>query len=126
MRRTSRIPQLVLLGLACVCGTSSSPQTALGQKPAQPAPKKDYELRIIGVGNMFQGIRFKVSTGQSWQLAGDKYEKVAETGPVPPGDFDVTLITDDTNWMGFRIDRRTGATWLLRDKRWVKFKEPEE
>jgi len=126
VRQTFLIPGLVLLGVVCICGVLSMPPAALGQKPAPQPPKNDYELRIIRVGKTFQGVRFKVSTGQSWTLAGDKFEKVAESGPVPPGDYDIQLITDDMNWMGFRIDRRTGATWALRDQRWVKFKEPEE
>jgi hypothetical protein len=78
------------------------------------------------VGNTFQGIRFKVGTGESWTMATDRFEKVPETGPVPPGHYDINLVTDDSNWIAFRIDRRSGATWLLRGNKWLQVKEPEE
>jgi hypothetical protein len=125
MRRPILIGLLVLLGAALAAPLR---QPAAAQKgEAAPAQKRaDYELRIIRVGNTFQGVRFKVSSGEAWLMAGSKYEKIPETGPIPAGDYDIALITDDTNWMAFRIDRLTGATWQLRNNKWNKVKEPEE
>jgi hypothetical protein len=92
----------------------------------QPADKDRYELRVIRVGNTFQGLRFKTQSGESWQLVVDKYEKIPETGPVAAGDFEITLVTDDNDWTAFRIDRKSGVTWQLKNRKWVKFKEPGE
>jgi hypothetical protein len=116
-----------LVGLLAAWAWASIPEAVAAQKQEMPAAqKKGYELRIIRVGNTFQGIRFNVRTGESWTLSGDRFEKLPETTPVPAGEYEVTLITDDTNWMAFRIDRRTGATWQMRGNRWVQFKEPND
>lgn len=119
---------LACLLVAFAFALASVPQAAVAQKPeVAPAPKrKDYELRIIRVGNTFQSIRFKVSTGESWTMEGDKYTKIPETAPIPAGEYEITLITDDTNWMAFRIDRVTGATWQMRGNKWNKVKEPDD
>ena len=45
---------LLVLGLACAWGVTAPGQSALGQKPEPQAHKKEYELRIIRVGNMFR------------------------------------------------------------------------
>jgi hypothetical protein len=127
MRRTFPTRVLVLLGVAWACAGALLPRQAAAQKPEVPAgPKRaDHELRIIRVGNTFQGVRFQVRTGEAWAMEGQKYKKLDETGPVPDGNYDVTLIADDKNWMAFRIDRLTGATWQLRNNKWAKLKEPE-
>ncbi|MCI0461030.1 MAG: hypothetical protein L0Z62_29125 [Gemmataceae bacterium] len=120
--------RLFLAGLlVLVVPYAWGPSPILAQKQEGPAAAKprEYELKIVRVGNTFQGLRYKVRTGESWMLSGDRYEKVPETTPVPAGDYEVTLITDDTNWMAFRIDRVSGATWQLRGNRWVRFKEPD-
>jgi len=129
MHHTFLIGLLVLLGIACACAIGPVQQPAFAQKKTDPQPdgkRKDYELRIIRVGNTFQGVRFKVSSGESWVMEGDKYEKIPEAAPVPAGEYDITLVTDDTNWMAFRIDRLSGATWQLRNNKWMKVKEPED
>jgi hypothetical protein len=127
MRRMLLSGLVVLVGVAWI-GRAPLPQTARAEAadPA-PAPKKpEYELRIIRVGNTFQGVRFKVGTGESWYIDREKYVAIAETGPVAAGDFDVTLVTDDTNWMAFRIDRVSGATWQMRNNKWNKVKEADD
>src|SRR3954447_243647 len=91
----------------------------------KPAPRKEYELRVIRVGSAFQSLRWKVATGETWLIAGDRYEKLPEATQLPPGDYDVTLITDDMNWMAFRINRTSGATWQLRNRKWALVKEAE-
>jgi hypothetical protein len=125
MNRTIVMGLLVLLTAACAWGILPLQPLAIAQDP-KPAPtqKKDYELRIIRMGNTFQAVRFKPATGESWTMKGDSYEKIPETGPVPAGDYDIILVTDDTNWMAFRIDGRTGATWQLRGNRWNRVTEP--
>jgi hypothetical protein len=90
-----------------------------------PQPKGKFELRMIRVGKTFQAIRFNVTTGETWRMVGDKYEKVPETDAIPAGDYDVTLVTDDTEWMAFRIDRVSGTTWQMRGEKWHKVKEPD-
>jgi hypothetical protein len=92
----------------------------------RPAPKKDFELKIIRVQNTFQAIRLKNSTGETWLISKDHFERIPEAGVLPAGAYDVQLITDDANWMAFRIERITGATWQLRGNRWIKIKEGEE
>ena len=121
MRRT-----LLVLLIASAAPFAGAAQPA--QKPAgAPAAKgKEYELRLVRVGNTFQSVRFKVRSGEAWTMNGDRYTKIPETGPVPAGDYDVTLVTDDTNWMAFRIDRVSGTTWQLRNNKWVPVKEPDE
>jgi hypothetical protein len=122
MRSMNCVGILVLLGLAGIGGPARADKA-----DAPPATKtRDYELRIIRVGNTFQGVRFKVSTGESWSMEGDKWTAIPETGQVAAGDFDVTLVTDDTNWMAFRIDRLSGAAWQLRGNKWRKVKEPDD
>jgi hypothetical protein len=121
MRCTSLV---CLLAAVCAWGAWPLRPTAAADKP-DPPKRGEYELRIIRVGNTFQGVRFKSTTGESWVMIADKYEKVPDDD-LPAGDYDVTLVTDDTNWMAFRIDRRTGATWQLRDGKWMKVKEPDK
>jgi hypothetical protein len=118
MRRLLLVVLFLLAGMA----SAAPPEKA---DPA-PAKGKRHELRLIRVGNTFQSIRFNVSTGEAWTIAGDKFEKVPETTPVPAGDYDVTLVTDDTNWMAFRIERVSGSTWQMRGNKWLKIKEPEQ
>lgn len=112
--------------LAGLCLGDTAAPSAHGQKQGQSLDKDRHELRVIRVGKTFQGLRFKVSTGESWQLVVDKYEKIAETGPIPPGDYDITLVTDDSDWTAFRMERNSGFTWQLKNRKWVKFKEPGE
>jgi hypothetical protein len=124
MRRTILIVFSALVGIACAGGAPL--HRAAAADPAPAAKKGDYEFRLIRVGNTFQGVRFKVATGESWYIDRDKYVAIAEAGPVATGDFDITLVTDDTNWMAFRIDRLSGATWQMRGNKWIKVKEPDE
>src|SRR5262245_61548436 len=127
MHRIFRIGIVLILGAVCASVMAPGPQCALAQKaePGGEQKRKDYELRTIRVGKTFQGVRFKISTGESWIIDGDEYTKIPEAA-IPAGEYDVTLITDDSNWMAFRIDRLTGTTWLLRNNKWVKVKEPAE
>ena len=116
---------VVVFALAVV----SLKPVALAQKKPDPQPvekTKGFELRIIRLGNSFQAIRFNVSTGESWVMAGEKYDKIPETGPVPVGNYEVIMVADDANWMAFRIDRQSGTTWQLRGNKWLKLKEPGE
>jgi hypothetical protein len=127
MSRKCLIRLLVIVAVLCMWGTTPLSRPAAAQKPETPPAQKkgnDYELRIVRVGNTFQGIRFMVSTGESWTMVLDRFEKVPETGPVPAGSYDITLVTDDKEWMAFRIDRNSGATWHMRGNKWHKVKEP--
>jgi hypothetical protein len=90
-------------------------------KPAKPA--KGYELRIVTVGKVYQAIRFKPATGESWQLLGGRWKKLEEAAPPPAGDYDVLLIPADP-LLALRLDRATGATWLIRGGKWTPIKEP--
>jgi hypothetical protein len=125
MRHSLPIYRFVFLGLACPWGLVLLAEPTPAQDGKAPAEDRTYELRLIRVGNTFHAIRFKVATGESWVMNGDKYDKVPETGPVPPGNYDIRLITDDKNWMAFRIDRRSGLTWQMQGDKWKKVKEPD-
>jgi hypothetical protein len=110
---------ILLLSIGSVVAAEPAPA-------AGAAPKKNFELKIIRVQNTFQAIRLKSSTGETWLVSKDHFERIPETGVLPAGAYDVQLITDDTNWMAFRIERVSGATWQLRGNRWIKIKEGEE
>jgi hypothetical protein len=103
------------------------PATALkADPPPAKVKEKEYDLRVIRLGKGLAAIRYKVATGETWGLSGEKYDKLPESGVVPAGDYEVTLLTtDDTNFLAWRIDRQSGATWQLTDGKWVKVKEPE-
>src|SRR5262245_41813869 len=77
----------------------------------KPAPAKGYELRIVAVGDSYHGIRFKPTTGESWNMLGGRWEKLDEAAAPPAGDYDITVIQAET-LLAVRIDRATGATWL--------------
>jgi hypothetical protein len=90
-------------------------------KPATPA--KDYELRVVNVGDGYKAIRFKPSTGESWQLLNGRWEKLEEAAPPPAGDHDILLVPAKS-LLALRLDRATGATWLVQGKKWTPIKEP--
>ncbi len=121
-----QVSQLILLaGFATSCVLAGQGELAVAADP--PAQKsKDYELRVIRVGDSYQAIRFKANTGESWFIDDEKFVKIPETGDVPAGDFDIKLITDDKDYIALRIDRTSGATWLLRNRKWSKIAEPKE
>lgn len=122
-----RLPQRLVAAAACfvlswlVSGPGASAQKD-GGKAKGP---EDYELRILRVGDTFQGIRFRRTTGEAWQISVDRWEKIPEAAPVPAGNYDVLMIGTDMDFTAFRWDRATGATWHLKGRRWVKVKEPE-
>jgi hypothetical protein len=128
MRRVASATMIGLLALLCLTSLPQFQTWALAKK-ADPPPaekKKEYEFRLIRVTDRFEAVRFKVATGESWYIDGDKFVKIPETGEVPAGDYDIQLVTDDKDWMGFRIDRISGTTWKLTGNKWVKLKEPEK
>jgi hypothetical protein len=88
--------------------------------PARPA----YEMRMLQMGDTYQGIRFKPATGEAWQIVRDRWEKLPETGPVPAGDYDLMLIPAKDTLVAIRFDRATGATWMLQSRKWSAFQEP--
>ena len=121
---------LRFVGLAVlVCGAGSDSRwggRAAGQeadRAAAPA-RKGYELRMLGVGNTYQGMRFKLATGETWQIAGGRWLKIPEAGPLPAGDYDVLLIPAGESFLAVRIDRSGGATWLFQARRWNRVGEP--
>jgi hypothetical protein len=91
------------------------------EKPAVPA--KAYELRVVAVGDTYHGIRFRPTTGESWNMIAGRWERLDEAVPPPPGDYDVTVIRAEA-LLALRIDRATGATWLLQKGKWNPVKEP--
>jgi hypothetical protein len=94
---------------------------ARGDEPA--APGKGYELRVVTVGDVYKGVRFKPATGESWQLLSGRWEKLEEAAPPPAGDYEIQLIPADPLF-ALRLDRKTGATWLVRAGKWNPVKEP--
>ena len=117
----------VAIGLSLIC--MSATQFASGQTLVNPVaePKKQYELRIIRVGDTFRGIRFMPGSGETWKMAGDKWEALPESEKLPAGNYDVTLIATGDKFIALRLNRNTGATWLLKDGAgaWSKIKEPQ-
>jgi hypothetical protein len=105
---------VVVLALAAVAVRADD-------KPAAPA--KGFELRILVVGEMYHGIRFKPATGESWQMLRGAWEKLEETAAPPAGDYDITIIPAEA-LLAVRVDRATGSTWLLQKGQWNRVKEP--
>jgi hypothetical protein len=127
MRRSTVLGLSVLLGVAFAVGAELLPRSALAQKaePMPPAKGKQFELRPKGGGAALWAIRFNVTTGESWMIAGGEAAKIPESGPVPAGDYDVLIDKDSP---ALRIDRGTGATWYLKTDpegrtQWIKVKE---
>jgi hypothetical protein len=93
---------------------------------AQPTPVASgggtWELRVNRVGvNQYDTTRFNRVTGESWQLFGDEWKKVAETGTVPKGDYDIQVAGEeaDPGVLVLRIDRSTGKTWRRQSFQWI-------
>jgi hypothetical protein len=89
----------------------------------KPAAGKGYELRIVAVGDTYNGIRFKPTTGESWKVLNGRWEKLEEAAAPPAGDYDVVLIPAEV-LLAVRIDRATGSCWLLTKGKWNPVKEP--
>jgi len=111
----ARLTCVIVLGLVSVA-------VGADEKPA-PMPAKGYELRVVAVGDTYHGIRFKPTTGESWNMLNGKWEKLDEVMPPPAGDFDITIIPAES-LIAVRIDRATGTTWLLKKGKWNLVKEP--
>jgi hypothetical protein len=116
-----RVAVTALLLGGCLAHAGFGEPVPRGNKPATPA--KGYELRIVHVGDVYHGIRFKPATGESWHLRNGRWEKLEETALPPAGDYDV-LLFPAKSLLAFRLDRATGATWLIRGGKWVPIKEP--
>src|SRR5260370_19397942 len=114
--------------LSCVLLVSwvlAAPGPAPAQKAEPKAERPTYDLRMVRVGNTFQGIRFKPASGETWIIVGAKWEPLEESGPVPAGDYDITLVATEEAFSAFRFDRKTGSTWILKERKWVKLQEPK-
>jgi hypothetical protein len=82
-----------------------------------------FALRVVGVGNQYQTVRFKPSTGESWQLQEVQWVKIEEVAAPRAGDFDIVLIPS-RSLLAVRFDRAGGGTWLIRGQKWIPIKEP--
>jgi hypothetical protein len=96
-------------------------QVAVGQEA--PVASKPYAMRLVRVGDSYQGVRFKPATGQTWQIVAGRWDPIAEDEVAPAGDYDVTLIATDKDFTAVRLERVTGATWLLQARKWNRVKE---
>jgi hypothetical protein len=123
MRRTALSCLLGGLCLAAGLMTGLPLRPAMAQKGE--APPKTFDLRTVRVGDMFQAVRFRPATGESWRITNNRWERIAESGPVPAGDYDIVLVATETDYTALRFDRKTGAGWQLRDRRWIKVEEPD-
>jgi hypothetical protein len=93
------------------------------QEDKGPA-RKPFEVRMLKLGDTYQGVRFKPATGETWQIRGDKWEKLAEGEAPPAGEYDVILIPAGEIFVALRLERATGATWLMAARKWNRIKEP--
>jgi hypothetical protein len=111
----TRVTSVVLLGcFACVMARAD-------EKPAAPA--KGYELRVVAVGDVYHGVRFKPTTGESWKILNGRWEKLDEAAAPPAGDYEITIIPAES-LLAVRLDRTGGTTWLLQNAKWTAVKEP--
>jgi hypothetical protein len=110
----------LLIGSCFVLAGPRGP-AARGEPPAAPA--KGYELRVANVGDVYQSVRFKPATGESWHLRNGRWEKLEEGAAPPAGDYDIVLVPAES-LVALRLDRSTGATWLAQGGKWVPIKEP--
>lgn len=119
MRPFSR--SCLVAGLAW--GSLALPAVLAAQEDKAPV-RKPFEVRLVRIGETYQGIRFKPATGEAWQIRGDKWDKLAEGEAPLAGDYDVILILADEKLLSLRVERATGATWLLGAGKWNRIKEP--
>ncbi len=105
------------------CLAISGPGGLHAQDDAPKAPGKGYALRIVAVGDVYKGVRFKPATGEAWELLAGRWEKLAEADPPPAGDYEVFVVPVDP-LLALRLDRKSGATWLGRGGKWTRVKEP--
>jgi hypothetical protein len=80
-------------------------------------------LRVVNDGDLYQSVRFKPATGESWQLRNGRWEKLEEGAAPPAGDYDIVHLPAEA-LVALRLDRATGATWLVQGGKWVPIKEP--
>jgi hypothetical protein len=114
---------LVLIGLCLGHVVADDALAQPGDPP--PAPVKKHELRIVRVGETYQGFRLRSDTGESWQIEAGAWRKVVEADPVPVGGYDILLAVAGENLLPMRIDHTTGHTWFLQARQWVKYDEPD-
>jgi hypothetical protein len=113
----------VVLGVGLVC--CSAAHLAQGAEKDKPAPgAKAFEMRLLRIGDTYQGLRFNTATGESWQINLEKWEKVPETEAPAVGEYQITLIAGENGFLALRLERTTGATWLLKERKWNRIKEP--
>ena len=91
--------------------------------PPPAAAAKGYELRVVAVGDIYHGIRFKPTTGESWKILAGKWEKLDEAAAPPAGDYEIIIIPAES-LLAVRFDKTSGATWLLQNGKWTAIKEP--
>jgi hypothetical protein len=117
---------LFLLACAAIAPVTRADLPPL-KEAAAGAKGQNFDLRLVRVGDTFQGIRFKPATGESWLIAGTKWVAIDETDKdkVPAGDYDIKMVSTDQDFTAFRFDRGTGATWQLKARKWVKIEEPQ-
>src|ERR1043166_4228435 len=103
-----------------------APFTPSQEPKAQLDKAKNFEVRIVKVGDSYQAIRIRIRTGETWTAEGTKWLKIADAGPIPAGDYDVLLVATEKDYSAIRYDRVSGSSWLLRGgDKWVKMTEPE-
>jgi hypothetical protein len=97
----------------------------IAQEAAEPAPGPKYDLRIVRVGDTYQGFRFRPDTGESWQIVTLSWRKVAEADPLPAGKYDILLNVEGDNLLPIRVDHKTGHAWFLQARQWVQYDEAQ-
>src|SRR5262245_66692021 len=112
------ITAVIMLGcFACVAAQADD------KTPPPPAAAKGYELRVVAAGDVYHGIRFKPTTGESWKILNGKWEKLDEAAAPPAGDYEIVIIPAES-LLAVRFDKTSGTTWLLQDGKWTAVKEP--
>lgn len=115
------------LGAVCIaagwlCGQRGDEGLVLhAQETPATASATRYDVRQLRLGNgTREMIRFNPVTGESWQLGGEKWKRIAEGVPISPGEFDIHVLEgpERNNWYVFRFDRVTGKGWNLTNLKW--------
>ena len=97
----------------------------IAQESGEPAPGPKYDLRIVRVGDTYQGFRFRPDTGESWQIVKLDWRKVTEGDQLPAGKYDILLNVAEDSLLPIRVDHKTGHAWFLQARQWVRYDEAD-
>jgi hypothetical protein len=90
----------------------------------QAVPTPQFRVKTVTTGVTWEGFRYNVSTGLTWQMVNLKFQTVTEPGPIPSGDYDMSAAplgpNGNAGYALMRIDRVSGRSWFLQGTKWIE------